>query len=289
MLVIRGGGARVLRLNIPRWIVYGALGVVLLKVSALAAVWGDYLFLKQQWGQIDAVRRHAAEQRDLIDSLQKRVADVRGEITTWKELHAKMWEPFGPETGAPRKRSGIGGGAVQETAARAGNRPALVHELDLLAASVSEESPRVRALERVISKTGKVMAALPSRWPVRGGVNSEFGRRHSPWTGVPEFHSGIDIAAERATPIKAPGPGAVVAAGPNGEYGNQVVLDHGSGIQSRYGHLLKILVASGQRVERGQVIALSGNTGRSSGPHLHYEVIVRGQAVNPRGFLWDQQ
>ena len=76
-------------------------------------------------------------------------------------------------------------------------------------------------------------------------------------------------------------------AGSQAEYGNTVIPDHGNDIKSLYGHLQKIHVAQGQRVERGQVIALSGNTGKSSGPHLHYEILVKGQAVNPRGYLWD--
>jgi murein DD-endopeptidase MepM/ murein hydrolase activator NlpD len=122
---------------------------------------------------------------------------------------------------------------------------------------------------------------------VRGAVNSEFGRRKSPWGEAIEHHSGLDIAAQMGTPVKAPATATVVFAGPGGEYGNCVILDHGNELKSLYGHLSKINVRQGQRVERGTIIALTGNTGRSSGPHLHYEVHVKGQAVNPRAFLWN--
>jgi murein DD-endopeptidase MepM/ murein hydrolase activator NlpD len=128
---------------------------------------------------------------------------------------------------------------------------------------------------------------LPSRWPIRGVVNSEFGRRVSLWTGAPEYHSGLDIAAGIGTPVKAPAPGVVVFSGTMPDYGTTLVLDHGSEIKTLYGHLQKIQVLPGQKVERGQQIALSGNTGRTSGPHLHYEITVQGQPVNPRGYLWD--
>jgi murein DD-endopeptidase MepM/ murein hydrolase activator NlpD len=89
------------------------------------------------------------------------------------------------------------------------------------------------------------------------------------------------------TPVKAPAPATVVFAGSGGEYGMAVILDHGNEVKSLYGHLSRINVKVGQRVERGVIVAFTGNTGRSSGPHLHYEVHVKGQAVNPRAFLWN--
>ena len=132
-----------------------------------------------------------------------------------------------------------------------------------------------------------MLMSLPFRWPVRGALNSRFGMRPSPWTGDQEFHRGLDISASRGTAVLAPATGSVYFAGNGGEYGTTVILDHGHGLRSLYGHLQEIRVKQGQSVERGQVIALTGNTGRTSGPHLHYEIQVRGQAVDPRQFLWD--
>ena len=102
-----------------------------------------------------------------------------------------------------------------------------------------------------------------------------------------EFHSGIDIRAERGTTVYAPAAGTVIHAGPAQDYGTTVIIDHGQDIRSLYGHLSKLNVQAGQRVERGAVLGQTGNTGRSSGPHLHYEIHVKGQAVNPRAYLWD--
>src|SRR3989338_1063147 len=109
----------------------------------------------------------------------------------------------------------------------------------------------------------------------------------SPWTKVTEFHSGIDIRAERATPIRAPASGIVAFAGTQPEYGTTIILDHGQDIRSVYGHLSKLAVQAGHKVERGEGIGYTGNTGRSSGPPLHYEIIVKNQPVNPRAYLWD--
>ena len=286
LLIVHGDGTRVLRLNFPRWILYGGLTALALAVSTLGAIYGDYISLKRQFSHVAALQQQVVEQQTLIDSFHRRIAEVRSEVSTWRGLHAKIWEPFGPEEGLARKGSGIGGG-VPVRATFPGDRVALSQEMDLLSATVNEEGQSLRALERFMVKAGRVLAALPSRWPVRGAVNSEYGRRLSPWTGAPEFHSGIDIASERGTPVKAPAPGTIVFAGAQAEYGNTVILDHGNDIKSLYGHLQKIHVTQGQRVERGQLIALSGNTGKTSGPHLHYEILVKGQVVNPRGYLWD--
>jgi hypothetical protein len=286
LLIVHDKGARVLRLNLPRWIVYGGLILLVLGISAFGAIFGDYLSLKKQYGEVAALQQQVVEQRGLIDSFHRRVAEVRGEVATWRELHARIWEPLGPEERVSFKGKGVGGG-TDPVPRSEGGRADLVTELDRLGASVNEEGESLRALERFMARAGKMLAALPSRWPVRGPVNSEFGRRVSPWSGTQEVHSGIDVGADRSTPVKAPAPGVVVFTGSNADYGNTVIIDHGRDIKSLYGHLQKALVTQGEKVERGQTIALSGNSGKSSGPHLHYEIQVKGQPINPRGFLWD--
>jgi murein DD-endopeptidase MepM/ murein hydrolase activator NlpD len=118
-------------------------------------------------------------------------------------------------------------------------------------------------------------------------VNSDFGKRASPWGQTPEFHSGIDIGAPIGTPVRAPAPGTVIYAGTHPEYGITIILDHGNDTKSLYGHLSRLHVTANQRVQRGEVIGLTGNTGRSSGPHLHYEILVKGQSVNPTSYIWE--
>jgi len=287
LLIVAGDSTRVVRLHFPRWVVYGGLIGLVLGLAALGLVTGDYLFLKRQWGRVAELRKQVAEQRALTDTFSRRIADIRSEVASWRALHARIWEPFGPREGSARAGAGIGGGTDSRRARSLGERDDLFRELDSLTANVAEEGESLRALERFISKAGRVLAALPSRWPVRGPVNSEFGARLSPWSEAKEFHSGIDISADRGNLVKAPAPGEVSYVGSQAEYGLTVVLDHGHDIKTLYGHLQKILVALGQNIERGQVIALTGNTGSSTGPHLHYEITVKGKPVNPRHYLWD--
>jgi len=286
LLILHGDGRRILRLNLPRWVLYGSLGVTALLVSTLGAIFGDYLSLKKQWWEMAALQLQTAEQRDLLDSFHRRIAEIQREMGTWREIHAKIWEPLGPEVRGGRQATGVGGGTEPVPPAPPG-QAVLTQELERLSASVGDEGQNLRSLERFMARAGKMLAALPSRWPVRGAVNSEFGQRQSPWGGLPEFHSGIDIGSERGTSLKAPAPGVVIFTGTTPDYGHTVIIDHGHEIRTLYGHLHKILVTQGQRVERGQQFALTGNTGKSSGPHLHYEILVRGQPVNPRSYLWD--
>ena len=287
LLIVHGDGSRIVRLHLPRWVLWTSLLTLALGLSTFGAIVGDYLSLKRDWSHVARLRHQVAEQTTLIDTFYQRTGELRKEIASWRELHAKIWEPFGPEENASQRRGkGVGGGQVHESL-MIGKATSLSQELELFEATVAEGGQSLRALERFISRSRKILTSLPSRWPVRGSVNSEFGRRLSPWTGTPEFHGGLDIGADRGTAIKAPADGTVVAASFNPEFGNFIVIDHGQEIKTLYGHLSKLLVAQGQGVTRGQVIGQSGSTGRSSGPHLHYEIQVKGQPVDPRGYLWN--
>ncbi len=127
----------------------------------------------------------------------------------------------------------------------------------------------------------------PSLWPVRGRVTAGFGQRMDPFTGEDAFHAGIDIAAPSGTPVRVAADGILFHAGPAGTYGNEALIDHGYGITTKYAHLSKLYVKVGEQVHRGQIIGAVGVTGRTTGPHLHYEVLVRGEAVNPATYLRD--
>jgi murein DD-endopeptidase MepM/ murein hydrolase activator NlpD len=288
VVVERGDGARVIRVSAPRWMVSVAVGAVGLTLIAGGAWYRDYASLRGQRAAFTALESRLAEQRLAFDGFQARVGQIRAEVDSWRGLHDRIWAPFGPEAGTEHRGTAIGGRAA--SAASIAEEPAsgTLEELDRLASVVGEESQSLRSLERYLERAGRVLGALPSRWPVRGPVNSEFGRRNSPWSEDRlEAHSGMDIGAPRGTPVLAPAAGTVVFAGSQPEYGITLIIDHGNDIKTLYGHLTRVDVTAEQKVERGQVVAQTGNTGRSSGPHLHYEIQVKGQPVNPRSYLWD--
>jgi murein DD-endopeptidase MepM/ murein hydrolase activator NlpD len=137
-----------------------------------------------------------------------------------------------------------------------------------------------------LARLERLIAHMPFAVPlVHYDVSSHFGVRRDPFDGEREFHTGIDLAAEIGTPVHATAPGVVDFAGWDGGYGRMVEIDHGNGIHTRYGHLSRILVHAGERVVRHERIGLVGSTGRSTGPHLHYEVRIDGRPVNPAKFL----
>jgi murein DD-endopeptidase MepM/ murein hydrolase activator NlpD len=166
--------------------------------------------------------------------------------------------------------------------------PDLLKQLDELDKKVKAQEHESRELKSYFEDQQALLASAPSIWPVRGWVTSDFSVRLDPYTGERTLHDGMDIATALGTPVRAPADGTVVFAGIEGGYGHVLVLDHGYGLKTRYGHLSRIDVKTGDKVHRGDFVAAVGNTGRSTGPHLHYEVRVNGVADNPRKFILEE-
>jgi murein DD-endopeptidase MepM/ murein hydrolase activator NlpD len=140
-------------------------------------------------------------------------------------------------------------------------------------------------VRRNVEKRESLMNATPSIWPVHGWLSAGYGMRSDPFNGDRDFHPGLDISADKGTPIYATADGKVELSAPSGDYGNLVVIDHGYGIVTRYGHLSKFAVWQGRSVKRGDVVGYVGATGRATGPHLHYEVLANGKLMNPLQLL----
>jgi murein DD-endopeptidase MepM/ murein hydrolase activator NlpD len=210
-------------------------------------------------------------------------------------------------------------GAVDEIGARASVDPAASRAMDRLPAGVKSRamgggsgaapplaSPAMSSPERAfgvlrdllggiedrlahmrsgVERRQRLASATPSIWPVTGWLSSGFGGRRDPFTGENDFHPGLDISSPQGNAVLAPADGVVTSAGVSGSYGNLIVLDHHFGIVTKYGHLSRFAVSSGQRVNRGDVIGYVGTTGRSTSPHLHYEIWINGQLTNPLRLL----
>ena len=132
-----------------------------------------------------------------------------------------------------------------------------------------------------------VLASTPTIWPVRGLITAGYGYRLSPFTGKREMHEGLDIAAPFGSPIMATADGIISFVGPLGSFGNVVFINHGHGLTTFYAHTSSFRVKEGQSVKRGQIVAFVGTSGRSTGPHVHYEVQANGATVNPLKYIID--
>jgi murein DD-endopeptidase MepM/ murein hydrolase activator NlpD len=144
---------------------------------------------------------------------------------------------------------------------------------------------RLSSVRRLVERREALAAATPSIWPAHGWLTGTFGGRSDPFTGELGYHQGIDISTEKGDPVYVTADGIVESAAYNGDYGNMIQVRHGFGLTTRYGHLSAFKVKPGQAVRRGDVIGSVGSTGRSTGSHLHYEILANGQLMNPLQLL----
>jgi murein DD-endopeptidase MepM/ murein hydrolase activator NlpD len=184
----------------------------------------------------------------------------------------------------------MGGGANDSPIARSALSPTLASPDDTfgpLRELLGRLGSRLELVKTAMDRRTALVAATPSIWPAYGGLSAAFGQREDPFNGGMAAHTGIDISTEKGRPVYATAAGTVESAGWNGDYGKMVVIDHGFGIVTRYAHLSDFAVQAGTTVERAQVIGYVGATGRATGPHLHYELLVNGQLTDPLRFLTD--
>ena len=161
----------------------------------------------------------------------------------------------------------------------------LSNNLEHLTTQAKIKAISLQELDHFFKNQKSFLQSTPSIWPTRGWVTSGFGYRKSPFTGLQEKHEGWDIGARSGSPVRATADGVVSVAGRERGYGKLIEIDHGYGVVTRYGHNSKNMVKVGKKVKRGQIVALVGSTGRSTGPHLHYEVLVNGVPTNPKIYI----
>lgn len=231
------------------------------------------------------VQRLRSENRQLADvnqHLEQTISEVQGRLDEFEERTSRLALAAGMETdevgvvdtGNPGDQLGSGGPYDRLP----GSPEALKLQGDWI-------STRLSIVEKTMVKQDLMLASTPTTAPVLGLITDGFGHRPDPWTGRRAFHRGLDISARRGTPILAPAHGVVVSAGRNGGLGKTVRISHGFGYTTMYGHLDKMSVSPGDEVRRGDEVGLLGNSGRSTGPHLHYEVHVDGKSVNPLYYI----
>jgi murein DD-endopeptidase MepM/ murein hydrolase activator NlpD len=262
ILIVPFRGTQIRRLEIPRWLIRSFLGagIALFSIISISGwLLTDYKFQIARETklrvatekEVGTVRAQLEEQWKELFKLQNRIKTSQQTLANWKGLRKKI------HASLPKKnRSSFNGKEV-------------VKELGT-------------SLELLQGGLEGLIASIPSEWPTKGWISSGFGKRSSPWTGESEFHTGVDIGSRHGTPVRAPGDGVVKFRGRYNGNGRTIIMDHGQGITTRYGHLSKINVKKGERIRKNQKIGNVGNTGKSTNPHLHYEIRVNGIPINPR-------
>ena len=239
--------------------------------------------LRRENAQIKPALARAKDLEKLVNRYQKLVNEIE---QTFRSIQKKS------PPGRLSSRSGSYHPSLYRLPApvKVGGEVSFLATLEAQTASLRQEmAQRITEAERLRRELLAYEYRLdhtPSIWPVRGRLTSRFGYRRDPFTGKTAMHAGMDLAVPVGTPVRAAADGRVVEAGWQSGYGWTVRLDHGYGYQTIYGHNSRLLVKAGQKVVKGQIIAYSGSSGRSTAPHLHYEVRVNGKPVNPRDYLW---
>ena len=254
----------------------------------LGAKWSAKSRISDLQAQNTMLQIENASYREATGALSAQIASLHATVD---EIGVKA--AVGPETDRAmralpeRVRARAMGGATEASALAAPG--SLVSSPDTAFGVVKDLlgaiEARLDSVRSGVEKRQALAAATPSIWPIAGWLSSSFGNRRDPFNGGRDFHPGLDIAADLGEAVIAPADGEVIAASYTGNYGNLIVIDHGFGITTRYAHLSRYAVRPGQAVQRGQTIGYVGSTGRSTSPHLHYEVLVNGQLTNPLRLL----
>mgnify|MGYP000846382642 FL=1 len=256
----------------------------------------DYLTIKLEQMELFNLRRLTSTQQEQIDTLEGKITFFERKLAELKQVDEKIRTMAMDLAGKPRKASrketapareqalGVGG-PMPAGETGADKLTSLNRHMERLLEDASARERSLAELQEFLRAQRSIAAVTPNLWPVTGWVTSEFGPRANPFGGRREFHSGMDIAAKLGAPIQAPADGIVANVEKRPDLGLLIKVEHGRGIFTLYAHLFRSAVSKGQMVKRGEVLGYVGNSGRSTGAHLHYSVNLNGVYVNPRKYL----
>lgn len=299
ILFLPGASATARRLHLTerafRLAVAGGIGFAL----GVAFLLFHFLWVQVDMGELRRLRGEAEEKR----ALEVKIASLEKELNRMQELDRRIRTIAGLDKGTPETPAaaaqpallGVGGpeGGPGQTVEDAfqGDRERLIekmfNDLQQIEREMATRQQSFEQLRGFLEQQKSRLAATPSIWPVRGWLTSGYGLRVSPFTGNRQLHEGIDVAGPRGLPVLATADAIVTFSGKLAGFGNAVVLNHGFGFKTFYAHNETNKVRVGQTAKRGQIIATLGSTGYSTGPHLHYEVLVNDAPVNPMKYIID--
>jgi murein DD-endopeptidase MepM/ murein hydrolase activator NlpD len=247
---------------------------------SITGIAGSYTRMLMKVARFNQLRTEQQELKDRYSKLEKAAHEQEIQVASLGSLASEVSSLYGLKSAPmpPEPSSTFEPGQMQ----------ASLDQLDILRRTALSGGATIGILggsQAASAADWLQMAKLPSIWPTEGRITSSFGERVDPFNGEGAFHRGIDISTSYGHEIVAPADGVITYADFMSGYGRMVVIDHGRGVQTRYGHMSAFAVTDGQRVTRGEVIGYVGVSGRSTGPHLHYEVWVRGTPVNPHKYL----
>ena len=291
VFVVPQDPSRVRKLRLPLNLLRAIFIMLGISFAAFSFMIFDYTQVKLKTHELNSLKKENAVQKIQLQAFASKVSDLEFHMAKLKQFDKKLRIITNMEVPAGSSQVlGIGGPSFEEdTATLEGARAGLIKQmhsdLDQLKAEAMAQEKSFTELNEHLFKQTSLFASTPAIWPARGWVTSNFGYRISPFTGLRQMHEGMDIANAMGTLVLAPANGIVSRVDRENGLGKNITINHGYGILTKYGHLSETYVHVGKRVKRGEKIAAIGNTGRSTGPHLHYEIVVNGVNINPEKYI----
>jgi len=291
LMIIPNRKSGVKKISVPKAAIRNiAIGAVVIILLALFVVY-DYTSIKRDRVEMSRLRELTKVQQQQLRELGARVDEFSDRMEELRQTDKKI-RILAYETNRERKLPLGVGGSDKETRIKdllEKDQSVLIEgmrkNIEKLKNEANEREKSFNELLAFLNEQKSILASTPSLWPVQGWVTSSFGARRSPFGSGIEFHKGVDISTRFGKTIVAPADGFVVRSGYEPMDGNTVKIEHGHGFSTAYLHLSKIAIAQGERIKKGQVIGYVGDSGRSTGPHLHYSVYVNNVPVNPVKYL----
>jgi murein DD-endopeptidase MepM/ murein hydrolase activator NlpD len=271
------------------------IGLYLLGFGLLSTIFFlcDYIQVRKKTFELSQLQRQTQDQKSKIHFFSSKIEDLEKQLSRLKDFDKKIRIIANLEKSQETTSfMGMGGPSPSDLREKlkgekdeTGLTQQLRADIERLESEATSQEESLSELEKLLQSKKEMLVHTPSIWPVHGWVTSGFGFRINPFTGLTQMHEGLDISNRIGTPVIATADGIVSDTGRDSSHGNVVVISHGFGMATRYFHLNKVFVRAGQRVKRGTKIAEVGTTGKSTGPHLHYEVRVNGIPVNPLRYI----
>jgi murein DD-endopeptidase MepM/ murein hydrolase activator NlpD len=278
--IASGESGRVRRIRVPFYALHGMLALVLVGMVTVVAALGSYSRMLWKVTNYNAMRQDQAHLKEQYRQLQTEVKDTNQRLNSLQSLASEVATTYGLAR-FPSSPFAL---------ADPGQEPEQAYQQSVAQFNFLQRNATAMALSgdglRLLPGPGPLNAAfLPSLWPVLGEITGHFGERMDPFSGEGAFHAGVDIASRYGDEVRAAADGVVTDVSSRGGYGRLVVIEHGFGITTWYGHLSAYSVHEGMRVKRGDVIGFEGQSGRATAPHVHYEVRLHNTPVNPWRYL----
>jgi len=284
-LIFPGAHGRLHKIQLPFYIIHMVLALSAVGIMALAALANSYARMLLKVSNYNNLRSEREALKTQYRTLESTVTSTNAKLDSLQSLAAEVALTYGfGDARRPHFPAAVLALATQTNATVDSSFRASLYAFNLIRAASLD--PDGNDLGRGMFSNPLIpRTTVPSIWPVRGQITAGFGQRMDPFSGEGAFHAGVDISVPFGTRVEAAADGIVLEVGPESGYGNEILIDHGFGLTTKYGHLSRIFVVVGQVLKRGQVIGAVGMTGKTTGPHLHYEVHVHDTPVNPTKYL----